>query len=117
MFVKGMPKVGGRRRGTSNRLTATFRQAVLLAYQRIGGHEAFTKWAAENRSDFYRIAARLIPIENKNSDSEGLTVIINRTEMGSERTKDTAIARSPTAIPTMDAMRTLPCGDGTYASR
>ena len=77
MFTKGMTKIGGRQVGTPNKLTSTFREAVLLAYQNIGGHEAFSKWAAENPTEFYRIAARLIPTEIKNMSNE-ITVVVQR---------------------------------------
>jgi hypothetical protein len=76
MFTKGIAKIGGRKKGTPNKLTGTFREAVCLAYENIGGHEAFSKWASENPTDFYKIAARLIPTEIKSSDDEGLTIIV-----------------------------------------
>lgn len=107
MFTKGIAKIGGRKKGTPNRLTGTFRDAVCLAYENIGGHEAFAKWAAENRTDFYKIAARLIPTENKDSDSEGITVIIDRTGMDRDRPKDTEIARSPTTMHSVDAPKII----------
>jgi hypothetical protein len=65
MFRKGMPKKGGRKAGTPNKFTKSFREAVLVAYENIGGTEAFSHWAAENQTEFYRIAARLIPTEFK----------------------------------------------------
>jgi hypothetical protein len=60
----------------ANNLTSTFHEAVLLAYENIDGHEAFSKWAGENPTDFYKIAARLIPAEIKSSETEPLTVIV-----------------------------------------
>ena len=78
MFTKGMTKTGGRQKGTPNKLTTTFREAVLLTYHNIGGHEAFSNWAAKNRTEFYRIAARLIPAEINDSDGDRVTVIVNR---------------------------------------
>ena len=48
MFAKGQPKLGGRTAGTPNKLTASFREAVQIAYDGIGGHEAFTEWAKAN---------------------------------------------------------------------
>lgn len=60
-FLAGRTKTGGRRAGVPNKLTTAFREAVQVAYERIGGHEAFAKWAKENPTEFYRIAARLIP--------------------------------------------------------
>ena len=77
LFTKGIAKIGGRRKGTANKLTSTLREAVLLAYRNIGGHEACSQWVADNQTDFYRIAACLIPTEVKNSDNEEITVIRN----------------------------------------
>ncbi len=78
MFQKGIEKTGGRTKGTPNKLTATFREAVLLAYDNVGGHEAFTAWARENPTEFYRIAARLIPAEMGRSEDDRVIVIVNR---------------------------------------
>ena len=91
MFTKGIAKIGGRRKGTPNRLTTNFSEAVLLAYENIGGHEAFSKWAAENQTDFYRIAARLIPTEIKSSETEALTVIVYGPREISKQTDDAEI--------------------------
>ena len=77
MFTKGIPKIGGRKAGTPNKLTASFREAVLLTYEGVGGHAAFMKWARENQTEFYRIAARLIPTEMGAKD-EKVIVIVNR---------------------------------------
>lgn len=77
MFSKGSPKIGGRTAGTPNKLTATFREAVLLTYDGVGGHAAFMKWARENPTEFYRIAARLIPTEMGTKDDK-VVVIVNR---------------------------------------
>jgi hypothetical protein len=76
-FQKGVPKIGGRQKGTPNRLTTTFREAVILAFDRIGGHQAFAQWAADNPTEFYRIASRLIPAEMGAKD-EKIIVIVNR---------------------------------------
>jgi hypothetical protein len=69
-------KTGGRQRGTPNKITRAFREAVQVAYDAIGGDEAFAAWARENPTEFYRIAARLIPTENAKPGNEGVTVIL-----------------------------------------
>ena len=53
----------GRKKGTPNKLTTAFKQAVQNVYGAIGGDGAFAKWARENPTEFYKIAARLIPHE------------------------------------------------------
>lgn len=61
-------KTGGRKRGTPNAITRFFREAVQVAYDAIGGDDAFAKWARENPGEFYRIAARLIPVQVNSTD-------------------------------------------------
>jgi len=78
-FEPGRAKTGGRQAGTPNRLTGLFREAVLHVYQGLGGHAAFLHWARKNPTEFYRIAARLIPGEmREESPDNRLTVIVNR---------------------------------------
>lgn len=69
-------KTGGRRKGSPNKITRAFREAVQTVYHGIGGDEAFATWARENPTEFYRIAARLIPQEMRHAggDGEPLTV-------------------------------------------
>lgn len=69
-------KTGGRQAGTPNRITRAFREAVQVAYDAIGGDEAFAAWARANPTEFYRIAARLIPAEIATSGQEPLVVVL-----------------------------------------
>lgn len=73
-----MARIGGRQAGTPNKITAQFKDAVRIVYEDIGGHAAFAAWARENPSEFYKIAARLIPSEVNVSNDRGLTVIVAR---------------------------------------
>lgn len=72
-------KTGGRTKGTPNKITAAFKDAVRTVYEDIGGNTAFAEWARANPGDFYRIAARLIPTEVQPAGNGRLTVIIDRT--------------------------------------
>lgn len=58
-----MARIGGRQKGTPNKITTAFKDAVRIVYDDIGGHRAFAAWARENPTEFYRIASRLIPAE------------------------------------------------------
>jgi len=69
-FRKGKPKTGGRRLGVSNKFTGAFKEAVQIVYNRLGGHDAFLAWARKNRTEYYRIAARLIPGEMQEGHGE-----------------------------------------------
>lgn len=94
-FQQGRQKTGGRKLGVANRLTGTFRDAVQVAYNDVGGHEAFTAWAKANPTEFYRIASRLIPVEVRKTEDTTINVIIQR---------DSKPARSVTIV---DASPTL----------
>lgn len=56
-------KTGGRTKGTPNKVTTAFKSAVLAAFDNLGGEDGLTAWARENQTEFYKIAARLIPHE------------------------------------------------------
>jgi len=84
-------KTGGRQVGTPNKVTAIFKEAVRTVYEDIGGNTAFAEWAKENPTEFYRIAARLIPTEMA-TQGTSINVIINR---GLSQTEDTLLPTTP----------------------
>ena len=73
-----MARTGGRQKGTPNKITTAFKDAVRIVYEDIGGHKAFAAWARENPTEFYKIAARLIPTEITARSDNNLTVVIRR---------------------------------------
>ena len=68
-FQKGKPKTGGRLPGTPNKLTSSAKKAFQRAFELIGGDEALAAWAKKNRTEFYKLYARLIPVEMEHSGS------------------------------------------------
>jgi len=78
-FKKGKLKTGGRRLGVSNKLTGAFKEAVQIVYNGLGGHDAFLAWARKNRTEYYRIAARLIPGEmQEDHGAENVMIVIRQ---------------------------------------
>lgn len=53
----------GRPKGSKNKATLAIKEAVLQAFVRLGDVDGLVAWAQENRTEFYKIAARLIPTE------------------------------------------------------
>ena len=71
-------KTGGRQKGTPNRTTASIKAAFVEAFEKLGGVDALVAWGNENPTDFYKLAARLIPTEVKADIEGGLQVIVQR---------------------------------------
>lgn len=56
-------KFGGRKKGTPNKLTATVKQAVLEAFDKVGGVKYLQKVAADDPKTFCTMLAKIIPSE------------------------------------------------------
>ncbi len=59
-FAKGHKKIGGRRPGTTNGVTALV-NSFLDAYEQLGGTEWLLKVARKHPVDFLRVIAKFIP--------------------------------------------------------
>jgi hypothetical protein len=63
-FEKGHKSKGGRPPGSLTRHTVEVKDAIALAFNQIGGQEAFAKWAMTHRDLFYQnIWAKLLPVK------------------------------------------------------
>ena len=108
----GKQKTGGRVAGTPNKLTATVKENVINVFNRIGGQEAMAEWAQDNRTDFYRLYARLLPTQVKSEQikspvashnpfqhlsDEELRDIIRKTEK--EQAEELLTNREPIQVP------------------
>ncbi len=68
-------KTGGRTKGVPNKTTTAAKEAFSLAFEGIGGVPALIEWAEENRSDFFKLYARLIPVELSGEVKARITVV------------------------------------------
>lgn len=75
-FQKGN-KLGVSRKGIPNKTTATAKEAFQLAFEGLGGHKALQDWAAENRTEYYKIYGRLIPTDVNANVTGNINVHIN----------------------------------------
>ena len=76
---KGLPKTGGRKAGTPNRMTSQVREAILRAFDQVGGEDYLVKVAQDDPKTFCTLLGRLIPAEVRAgigaNDSDGPIVI------------------------------------------
>lgn len=61
---KGHPRWGGRNKSTPNKMTASARAAIELAFEGMGGVQALTTWAEGNPTEFYtRVWPKILPLQ------------------------------------------------------
>lgn len=58
-------------KGTPNKATKSAREAFALAFKEAGGAEGLGTWAKANRTEFYKLYARLIPVEHVGEGGSG----------------------------------------------
>jgi len=80
MAQKGSFKKGdkrcGRKKGSKNKIGVSVKEAIMYAYQTIGGDDAFTDWAREEKTEFYRMFSKLIPLDIQQSGD--ITITVNK---------------------------------------
>jgi hypothetical protein len=53
----------GRPKGSTNKMSATVKEALLKTYDEIGGDARFALWAAGEPTEFYKLFAKMLPKE------------------------------------------------------
>ncbi len=64
-----------RPKGTPNRFGATAKENIAAVFTRLGSTAAMAEWAQENKTEFYKLYARLIPVEQQITGAHGDGVI------------------------------------------
>lgn len=68
----------GRDKGVPNKITVAVKQAIMSTFDGLGGVEGFTAWARKNRTEFYKIFARLIPTETPSSPLVSINIPVGQ---------------------------------------
>ena len=89
----------GRPKGSKNKSTLQIKEAFLEAFNELGGVPALVRWGRSNDTDFYKLAARLIPTEQHISGPGGaaLGVILVPHKQIAEHDND-PLAAQPEAV-------------------
>lgn len=70
-------KVGGRVKGTPNKVSASAKENIVAVFTRLGSTAAMAKWAKDNQTEFYKLYARLLPVELEGQLNGNLTVLMD----------------------------------------
>jgi len=78
--MRKLPENRGTRKGSPNKYPAQAKENIIAVFTRIGGTSEMAKWAQDNLTEFYKLYAKLIPVESHISGKDGqplVTPVIN----------------------------------------
>lgn len=61
----------GRPKGARNKVSGTAKENMVAVFTRLGGTAEMARWAKDNQTEFYKLYARLIPVESQVSGKDG----------------------------------------------
>lgn len=56
-------KTGGRQKGTPNKTTKEVKNALIQAFDELGGVPALVEWGKKNPDDFYKLWVKVMPVQ------------------------------------------------------
>lgn len=65
-------KTGGRKAGTPNKLTRELKDAILNAFEKVGGEDYLVKVAKKNPAVFCQLLGKVLPIQLTGKDGKEL---------------------------------------------
>jgi len=75
-------KLGGRVKGTPNKVTASAKDCIVMTAKALGGEKRLAAWVKEDpaneRAFWVNIYPKLLPYQVTGEDAPSLTVIINK---------------------------------------
>jgi len=76
-FAQGHPKMGGRKKGTPNKTTASVREAILAAFDEVGGVEWLVGLARREPAAFTRLLAKMVPQALTVQDERPVVIVVD----------------------------------------
>ncbi|WP_152641979.1 hypothetical protein [Ralstonia mannitolilytica] len=68
---KPRPEGAGRKKGSQNKTTLAVKEALVEAFEGLGGVDSLIKWGQENPTPFYQLWGKLMPLQTEVSGKDG----------------------------------------------
>lgn len=60
---KKRKKTGGRAKGVQNKATREVKEALISAFEELGGVDGLVEWGKKNQTEFYKLWVKLLPAQ------------------------------------------------------
>jgi len=67
-------------KGSQQAMTIEVKEVIARCFYDIGGREKFAEWARNNRTDFYKLYSKLLPIQLQSKETKELIITITPDE-------------------------------------
>lgn len=74
---KGRKKTGGRKKGTPNKVTSSVKEAIMKAFDELGGEKYLVEVAKQDHRTFCSLLGRVLPKEISASIDTDLSLMTN----------------------------------------
>ena len=65
---------GGRQKGTPNKTTKAIKEALVEAFDLLGGVESLVAWGRDNQTEFYKLWVKILPMQLEHSGDVGFSL-------------------------------------------
>lgn len=86
-FEKGSKKTGGRKKGTTNKATTALKDAIMNAFEKVGGQAYLERVAEDDPKTFLALLAKVLPAEIK-ADVTTHRVLVKRIDLSGKQDGD-----------------------------
>lgn len=77
-------KSGGRKKGTPNKTTTAVKNALIEAFDRLGGVDALVAWGQQEPTEFYKLWVKILPTQVNEIQSDQPITRIEVVTVGSD---------------------------------
>jgi hypothetical protein len=81
-FKPGHKKVGGRKKGVQNKFTRDIKEALINAFNKVGGEDYLTVQAKRNARSFMAMLTKALPAEVTGKDGGPIALQVEKVEAG-----------------------------------
>ncbi len=72
-------RIGGRQKGSLNKTTLSVKNALIEAFDRLGGVDSLVEWGRNEPAEFYKLWVKILPVEKdaNTADQKPFVIVLS----------------------------------------